>query len=85
MLMAITTYHGITFTASGNVINYTGDGSGITVTVHRSDTGEKIATATTAIGGAYTVTEVFDTNITHFSEARQDGTHLGRSDLYTPV
>lgn len=85
MLMSMVTYHGIIFTASGTVINYTGDGSGITVTVHRSDTGEKIATATTAVGGGYTVTECFDSSVQHFSEARQDGTHLGRSELYTPA
>jgi hypothetical protein len=84
-LISVVTYHGITKTASGTVINYTGNGSGITVTIHRSDTGEKIATATTAVGGSYTVTEVFDDTIQHFSEARQDGTHLGRSELYTPV
>lgn len=84
MLMTMVTYHGITFTASGTVSNYTGNGSGITVTIHRSDTGEKIATATTAVGGGYTVTECFDSNVQHFSEARQDSTHLGRSELYTP-
>lgn len=84
-LMSMVTYHGITFTASGTVSNYTGNGSGITVTIHRSDTGEKIATATTAVGGGYTVTECFDSSVTHFSEALQDSTHLGRSALYTPA
>lgn len=83
--MSVVTYHGITFTATGNIKNYTGNGSGVTVTVHRSDTGEKIATTTTAVGGGYTISDIFDSTVQHFSEARQDGTHLGRSDLYYPT
>lgn len=73
------TWHEITYSISGTVTGYTGDGSGITVEAHRSDTDEKIGTATTAIGGTYSITW-YDNTIDVYSHAIQDGTHLGRSD-----
>jgi len=77
-LLLWVTYHSITFTFSGNVRGYTGDGSSITVDVFRADTDEKLYTATTSAGGGYTVT-VYDDTMTMYAIARQDDTHLGRS------
>jgi hypothetical protein len=77
---ALCTYHAIKFTVAGTVTGFTGDGSGITVTLYRADTGEKLATTTTAVGGGYSFTW-YDNTIQVFTEARQDGTHVGRSDL----
>lgn len=76
---ALITYHLMSFTVSGNAVGYTGDGSGLTVKIHRSDTGEVVATGTTAVGGSYAVT-VHDNTVLMYAEIRQDGTHLGRSD-----
>jgi len=72
------TYHAVSYSIKGVVLGYSGDGSGITVNTHRADTGEVIATATTTVGGYYTSTW-FDNTIAVYSEAYQDGTHLGRS------
>lgn len=73
------TFHCITFTISGTVSGYTGDGSGITVEAHRSDTDELIGTTTTAAGGTYSLTW-YDNTINCYAHARQDSTHVGRSD-----
>lgn len=72
------TYHALTFVVSGNVTGYTGTGSGITVNIHRTDTGEKVATTTTLTGGSYTAT-IYDSTVNVYAEAIQDSTHLGRS------
>jgi len=72
------TYHAITFSVQGTVRGYTGGGSGITVDIHRTDTGERIATATTGSGGTFSAT-VYDNTINLYTEAYQDGTQLGRS------
>lgn len=77
------TYSSISYSASGTATGYTGAGSGITVNIHRSDTGELVATTTTASGGAFSAT-LYDNTIGYYAEARQDGTHLGRSDLAEP-
>jgi hypothetical protein len=76
------TYHTIPFSISGTVSGYTGDGSGITVEAFRSDTGEKIGSTTTAAGGTFTIVW-YDSAITAFCAARQDATHVGRSDATT--
>jgi hypothetical protein len=73
------TYHTITKTISGTVTGYTGDGSGITVEAHRTDTDEKIGSTTTAAGGTYSITW-YDNTINVYTHARQDATHVGRSD-----
>lgn len=73
------TFHCITYAISGTVSGYTGDGSGITVEAHRSDTDELIGTTTTAAGGTYTLTW-YDNTIDCYAHARQDATHVGRSD-----
>jgi len=75
----VLTHHSITFTISGTVTGYTGDGSGITVEAHRSDTDEKIDSTTTSAGGNYSITW-YDSTIDSYTQAIQDGTHLGRSD-----
>ncbi len=75
----VLTHHAITFTISGTVTGYTGDGSAITVEAHRSDTDEKIDSTTTAAGGTYSITW-YDNTIDVYTQAIQDGTHLGRSD-----
>ncbi len=74
-----TTFHCITYALSGTVSGYTGDGSGITVEAHRSDTDELIGTTTTATGGTYSITW-YDNTIDCYAHARQDATHVGRSD-----
>jgi hypothetical protein len=73
------TYHTISFAIAGTVSGYTSDGSGITVYAYRADTKELIGSATTAAGGTYSITW-YDDTINVFTEARQDSTHLGRSE-----
>lgn len=73
------TFHCITYSLSGTVSGYTGDGSGITVEAHRSDTDELIGSTTTAAGGTYSLTW-YDNTINCYAHARQDSTHVGRSD-----
>lgn len=73
------THHCFTYTVAGTVTGYTGDGSGITVKVHRSDTDEYVATGTTSTGGAFSITW-YDSVIPVYCQARQDSTHRGRSD-----
>lgn len=73
------TYHTITYALAGTLSGYTGDGSGISVDVYRVDTKEKVATVTSAIGGGFSAT-VFDDTTNYFCIARQDATHVGRSD-----
>jgi hypothetical protein len=73
------TYHTISRTISGTVSGYTGDGSGITVEAHRTDNDEKIGSTTTAAGGTYSITW-YDDTINCYAQARQDATHVGRSD-----
>jgi hypothetical protein len=79
-----TTHHSITFTISGIIKYYTGDGSGLTVYVHRNDTQERVLTCTTTAGGAYTGTW-YDNTIECFAEVQQDATHAGRSRNGTAV
>lgn len=75
------TYHSITFTISGTLSEYTGDGSGIEVDLFRKNGAHRdhIGTVTTTTGGAYTFTWYDDTE-TVFAVSRQDSTHAGRSD-----
>ena len=77
--MLYITYYAITNTVSGTVSGYTSDGSGITVDIHRADTDEKVLSATTAAGGTYSTTW-YDNTVNLYGHARQDATHLGRSD-----
>lgn len=82
-LVMLYTKHAITTTISGTVSGYTGDGSGLTVEIHRN-TGnkEKLAEATTSAGGGYSAT-VYDAVSSKFAHVRQDSTHVGRADNFT--
>jgi hypothetical protein len=77
-LMAWMTHHEIYYTISGVVRNYTGDGSGLTVNIHRGDTEEKILVCTTTTGGAFSGIW-YDNTIECYAEVYQDSTHVGRS------
>lgn len=77
------TYHTLTRSVSRAVTGYDSTGAGITVNVHRVDTGELLYQATTSSGGGYAFTAY--SNVTSlYAEARQDATHVGRSNTFTP-
>lgn len=76
------TYHAITFTVSGTVYDYSGDGSGITITLHNATTGVKLDSTTTSAGGTFTMTW-YDDVTSLFTQARQSSSLLGRSDNTT--
>lgn len=73
------TYHSMVHNITGTVSGYTGDGSGITVDIFRTDNHEYLGSVTTSAGGGYTYTW-YDDNVPLFAVARQDATHVGRSD-----
>lgn len=78
------TYHTITYAVSGTLSGFVGDGSGISVDVMRTDTDEKIATATSAVGGTFSAV-VYDDTTNYYVVAREDATHKGRSnDIAVP-
>lgn len=77
----ISTYHSITSSISGNVSNYTGDGSEITVDIFRASTNEHILSTTTETNGNYSITW-FDNTEPLFAIARQAGVYVGRSDNF---
>lgn len=83
-LIAYVTYHTLPYIAAGYISGYTGDGSGITVNLHRSDTHELIGTVVSTIGGVFTY-PWFDNVISLYAHARQDSTHRGRSDNATAI
>jgi hypothetical protein len=72
------TYHSITFTVSGSVTDYTGNGSGIAVNLARVSDGEPLLSMTTAAGGSFSGSWYDDTE-NLFVHAQQDATHVGRS------
>lgn len=74
----VITYHSITFTVAGTVSGYTGDGSGITVDIHRADNVEHILRTTTTAGGVFSATW-YDNTENLCASAVQDSEHLGRS------
>ena len=75
------TYHTITFTVAGTVSGYAdADGAGLTVNIHRSSTGERIGTATTTTGGAYSFTW-YDNTANVYTECYEDATHVGSSGV----
>jgi hypothetical protein len=72
------TYSSTVYTVSGSILGYTGDGSGITVSLHNASTGELLKTTTTASGGGFSFS--WYDNVTQlYVEAQQDSTHMGRS------
>lgn len=78
------THHEITFTASGTISGYAGDGSGITVDIWNVTRDAWVASAISAVGGGYTAT-VYDNVDTYMAECREDSTHVGRSNNLTPT
>ncbi|MGV0984981.1 MAG: hypothetical protein ACOYB2_10530 [Limnohabitans sp.] len=76
------TYHEIAFTVAGNVVDYDGDGSGISCYLHRANTspdhGEVLSKVLTAAGGGYSFTWYDDVESVYV-DAYQNGSHLGRS------
>lgn len=79
------TYHSITFTVSGTVTAYAGNGEGLTAEIVRAggfEIGEYVGTTTTA-SDAFTKT-VFDSAYNHFVRIREDSTHVGSSNDGTP-
>lgn len=82
-LLVAVTHHSITFNVTVTVTDYTGDGSGIAVYAHTAADREPYTSVTTAIGGTATAI-VYDDSIEYFGHARQDSTHVGRSDDEVP-
>jgi hypothetical protein len=76
----IFTICGINYTVSGNVVGYSGDGSGITVDVFRADNDKKVMQLQTAAGGGFSNAHWIDNVTNLYCVARQSGTLLGRSD-----
>lgn len=76
-LTQLLTIHQIAYTISGTISGYSGDGSGITVELHRSDTDECIGRTTTKTGGTYSFVW-FDNTIPVYAHV-VDGNKVGRS------
>lgn len=74
------TYHNLLYLISGNITNYTGDGSNITVDIYRTDLNEKALVLNTSVGGMFTGIW-FDQVTPLYAMAYQDSTHYGRSDI----
>lgn len=77
VVMALT-YHSITYTASGTISGYAGDGSGIVVDFFRSDNDEFVGSATSTVGGGFTFTW-YDNTINLYAVARESDSRVGRS------
>lgn len=78
-LAVVLTYHAITYTVAGTVSDYVdADGAGLTVWVHRADSGERVGAVTTTTGGAFTFTWYDDTENV-FTVCLEDSTHTGAS------
>jgi len=75
-------YSTFTYSISGTVSGYTGDGSGITVELFNPDD-EKTTSTVTGVGGTYSFTTL-DNRPGYWTAARQSGTLMGRSDDITP-
>lgn len=76
------TWHAHAWTVAGTVSGYTGDGSGLTVNIHRASTGELVKQVTTTAGGSFT-TPWGDDVEPLYVEVYQDATHVGRSSNST--
>lgn len=74
----LVTYHAITHVVRGTVRGTAGDGTGLTVNISRSATGEKILEATTQRGGYYE-TSWYDDTEPLISDVFEDDSHTGRS------
>ncbi len=78
------TTHSIAGTISGTISGYSGNGSGINYDVYTTYGPFIVASGTTSVGGVYSVNVPKNSSTQYFTVARQDGTHLGRSDNGTP-
>ena len=74
------TYHAITFTWTGDITNSAG--GAVTIGLHDPTTGRKVSTGSRTGNGSYSITWYDDTTQL-FAEAKEDSTHLGRSDTGT--
>jgi hypothetical protein len=76
------TYHAITFAVADDI---SGSGGGtVNIDVFNSLDDTLIASTSRSGDGAYSVTVYDDTNA-HYAVAREDSTHMGRSDDGTPA
>lgn len=75
-------YHTITYSLTGSLSGYTGDGSGVPVRFYRADTNEYILTTTSSNNGEFHATWYDNVNPL-YAEAFQDNTHVGRSTNIT--
>ena len=73
------TYSSATYSISGSIYGYTGDGSGISVQLYRASDHKHVLNATSSAGGGYSATW-YDPNDNLYAATRQDATHVGRSD-----
>jgi hypothetical protein len=75
-IVHLLTYHAITYTVSGTI--YGSAGGTVTIDLHRSDTGEKVATTTRSGNGAYSLTW-YDDTVDVYVVAYEAAGRLGRS------
>jgi hypothetical protein len=74
------TYHSITYSISGTI---TGSGGGtVNIDAYRDDTDEKIGSTSRVGDGVYLITW-YDDTVNVYAAAREDTTHVGRSDTDT--
>ena len=70
-------------TISGTLVNYTGDGSGINISVYDAGSRQILTVGTSIIGGTFSI-PWHDPATPVFVTVRQDATHKIRSDNFTP-
>jgi hypothetical protein len=71
------TYHSIDYAIAGDISD--SNGGSVTITAHRTDTGEKVGSTSRTGDGAYSITW-YDDTVDVFATAYEDATHKGRSD-----
>lgn len=77
-IVMMVTYHAITYTVSGTLQGYTGDGSGVVVDFHRVSNHERVLSLTSVAGGGFSGTW-FDNTEALYAQARQSDARVGRS------
>jgi len=83
-LAMVLTYHSIfDWAVAGDVTGYGGTGTGLTVDIHRADTGVKVGETTTTAGAFSTVWP--DDTVELYCVVREDDTHVGRSGNEVPA
>ncbi len=71
---------GISFDVEGTLSGFSGDGSGYAVVVRRADTGERVSSATTAVGGGFSAI-AFDDTVDYYAETEEGTTKVRSADL----